>query len=627
MSGTVAEEATVIIVGAGAAGCTLALQLASHGIPSILLERRSAPLVHPAAHVISARSHEIWHQASPELAGKVAKLGVPMELIGPIRWCTEVTGELLGEINLFEDPERVARVPGFSRYVVAHIGQHQLTPTLWSAVEQEPAIRFMRGVQVRSLDDITGRPIVRVMDATGTEHTLRARYVAACDGAQSTVRASLGVGMEGPVLANMASVFFHADLDAVLPKPRPLISWIYNPSFAGVLIAHANDEYVLMTAFFSPDQEVARNGAAYWRRAVPAALGVPDFAFTVRSLGTWQMTTQMADRFRSGNVFLVGDAAHRFPHTGGFGLNSGVQDAQNLAWKLAAVLHGRANERILDTYEEERRPAIKLFADQSTGNHFKLDRVTESLGLTNRLIQRMTQAFTTAPLKWLPPRARGQLGDALLALGLARTRMLRGQSKRAQALRREIRARIAEQLEHFISTGLEFGYAYRGGLVLNEAESQPLLGGGVVDYRPTTWPGARLPHAWLQRDGAPFSVHDLLSQRSLTLLTLDARAWTHALGDESAMRVPVEVASVDATSSAERAALAALFEVGERGALLVRPDGHVAWRTSRPAAEGGADALYAALRFLSPYFVAGDTIHPPTLADARRARSDAAPWN
>lgn len=627
MSRVLEQDAPVIVVGAGAAGCTLALQLARQGIPCILLERRTTPLVHPAAHVISARSHEIWHQACPELASKVAQLGAPREDIGPIRWCTKVIGEPLGEIDLLDDPERVERVPGFSRYIVAHIGQHQLTPTLWSAVESEPAIRFMRGVQVRAVEDVSGQAVVYIVDSAGATRALRARYVAACDGAHSAVRTGLGIAMTGPVLANMASVFFHAELDAVLPKPRPLISWIYNPSFAGVLIAHANDEYVLMTAFFSPDQEAARNGAEYWKRAVPAALGIPGLTFTVRSLGTWQMTTQMADRFRSGSVFLVGDAAHRFPHTGGFGLNSGVQDAQNLAWKLAAVLEGRASERILDTYEEERRPVIELFANQSTSNHFKLDRVTESLGLTNRSVQRMTQAFTSAPLKWLPARARGRLGDALLSLGLARTRVLGGNSRRARAMRDELRARIAEQLEHFISTGLEFGYAYRGRLILSEATPQPLTAGGVVDYRPTTWPGARLPHAWLQRDGLRISTHDLVAQRGLTLLTLDAPAWADVLVRSRARRVPVEIANLDATGAEERVPLVALLEIGERGALLVRPDGHVAWRTSRPAGEGGAEALDAALRSLSLYFIDGDASQLPDLADAPQGRPSAVPWN
>jgi len=198
----------------------------------------------------------------------------------------------------------------------------------------------------------------------------------------------------------MGSVFFHAP--SLFPGPnRPLLTWIYQPEFCGVLIAHADDDYILMTAYLHEAQAIAADSGTYWSKALPKVIGSMDDV-TVRSYGTWEMTSQLADSFRAGRLLFIGDAAHRFPHTGGFGLNSGVQDAQNVAWKLAAVLSGQAEPALMDTYEAERRPVITRFAEQSVSNHFLLDTVTKPVGVTNRSLHHATEALARAPFTWVP---------------------------------------------------------------------------------------------------------------------------------------------------------------------------------------------------------------------------------
>lgn len=377
-----------------------------------------------------------------------------------------------------------------------------------------------------------------------------------------------------------------------------------------------------MTAFLTPDQEVAVDRERYWRRMIPVALGVPDVDFAMRSTGTWMMTAQTAEKFRDGHVLLIGDAAHRFPHTGGYGLNSGVQDAHNLAWKLAAVLEGTASESLLNTYEEERRPVVQRFADQSVSNHFKLDQVTKPIGLTNQALHKATKAFASPPLSWLPARLRGSLADGMMKLGLARARVLSGSSAKARALREEMGRQIALQLEHFVSTGLEFGYCYSGSLIRSESGPQPVLGEGVVDYLPTTWPGARLPHALVRRGEAAAPLHDLLSLRGLSLLTFDPESWSAALGRaERPGLSALHVVGLQELPGASRAELVKAYEVGERGALLVRPDAHVMWRTSLPAAQGGAELL----RTVSELFDAHTRSRPAQEGESREPAAQTNP--
>ncbi|MDR7172985.1 2-polyprenyl-6-methoxyphenol hydroxylase-like FAD-dependent oxidoreductase [Nocardia kruczakiae] len=569
----------VTIAGAGAAGCTLALLLSRYGIRCTVLERRTDPFGHPAAHVINARSQEIWHRASPALARRIAALAAPAEETSVIRWFTDLHHAPLGDIDLLADTAQVETVRNHSRFLISHIGQHLLMPVLWDALVLDPHIDFQRGVHIR---DVTMRSESATVHTDSRDDTaeISSRFVIGADGANSTVRDALGIAMRGPELANMGSVFFNAKL---FPHGiRPLLSWIYSPAFCGVLIAHADDDYVLMTPYLSRHQEIARDGRAFWARALPRVIGrhVP---FRIHSTGTWTMTSQTAEFFARGNVILAGDAAHRFPHTGGFGLNSGVQDAHNLAWKLAAVLEGRAPTSLLHSYESERRPVVERFAEQSVANHFRLDDVMDGLGVSNRALAQVSRVFAHPVVDGSPAVIVEKIADRLMNLSMRRTAKLLGDRPSARDLRAAVERRISAQLEHFASTGLEFGYAYSGALIRTESTPQPMDGEGVVHYRPTTWPGARVPHVWLSGGSEAMSTHDVLDLRDYTLFTLDPQAWCAVVPEAD----PVSVVGLDRAIAARQRVLE-LFEVGEHGAVLVRPDGHVVWRTTDCAASAAS---------------------------------------
>lgn len=565
---------SVVIVGAGAAGSTLALLLARYDIPSTLVEQRSDPRLHPAAHVINARTLEIWNQASPALGRALESITPPIDTVNIIRWCTDVRTPPLGEIDLLSQPDRLAEVRTHSPYLISHIGQHLLMPAMWEVLDDEPLIDFRRGWRA----DMAGDELV--LRKHGLEPTVVApRYIIAADGANSTLRDAAGIAMRGPVLANMGSVFFHAPGLYPDGSDRPLLSWIYHPRFSGVMIAHADDDYVLMTPYLHDAQLIARDSRRFWDRTLPNVIGSTDYR--IRSTGTWTMTKQIADRFRRGRLLLIGDAAHRFPHTGGFGLNSGVQDAHNLAWKLAAVLCTGASDSLLDTYETERRPVVTRFAAQSTDNHFKLDEVTEPLGITNRSLHQATELMGKLPLNWMPDPVIARVADALTSAQTSRTRRLLRHSARSRRLRQRMSAVIPGQEEHFVASGLEFGYAYESQLI--DTAEGPCPDGDVSFYRPTTHPGARLPHTFIRSaDGSEVSTHDAIARTGLTVFTADPQNWSENLARMPAA-VPLTVVALTETSEDRHAAMIELFEVGERGAVVVRPDGHVAWRTHADA--------------------------------------------
>ncbi|WP_052070363.1 FAD-dependent monooxygenase [Rhodococcoides fascians] len=573
----------IVIIGAGPAGTTAALLLARRGIRTVLLERRTSPLFHPAAHVINARTLEIWNEYSTELAESIAAMSPPHEQVNLISWYGGLADGAIGSIDLLSDPERKAVVESQSPYMVSHIGQHILMPALWAAVDGEPLIEFRRGVTVESVESNSSDARVAFRTVTGDVSEVRAPYVLACDGANSATRDAAGISLTGPVLANMGSAFFTST--TLFPDDaRPLLSWIYTPDLCGVLISHADHRYILMTAYLHPEQEIARDGRRFWDKTLPKVLGTNDFE--LESTGTWVMTSQTADSFRRDRLLLLGDAAHRFPHTGGFGLNSGVQDAHNLAWKLDAVLSGAAAPALLDTYDTERRPVVEKFAEQSVANHFRMDDIGKRVGITNAMLAKATQAMGRVPLNKIPGRLIAPVAAAATRQQMRRSRSLRPDVTGSAQLRAEIAAAIPLQVEHFVSTGLQFGYLYDSALIAQDASAKPVE--DVVDYVPTTYPGARMPHALLCVDGRLVSPHEVLDPNMLSLFTFAGSDWAPVLKELGGIRPGIALVGVDAPVGVDRNELISLYEVGEAGAILVRPDGHVAWRTAESAASSGA---------------------------------------
>lgn len=538
-------DVPVLIVGAGPVGLMAAILLRQLGVDVRLIDRRAQRRQAPAAHVLNPRTLEICRGAGVDMDALMALTTDPADA-GRTIWMTRLSGEEIASLPFQrQDDSVLSLTPTPLRNLGQHHFERVLQRTLDASGEQTEFGREWEGA-TQERDAVVSRVRDRL---SGDTLEIRSRYLIAADGAGSPIRKSRGVPMVGPaMLQRFLMVHFGADLRAIV-KDRPgILYWVVDPEAASTFVAHDIDrEWVYMTALGEEDGTADDYPPERCRELILRAIGGPRPPLEIKTVSTWVMSAQVAERFRDDRIFLAGDAAHRFPPTGALGLNSGVQDVHGLAWRLAGVLAGWAPESLLDSYEAERRPVAQRNAEQSLRNAERLRQVPAALGTL--------EVPTTA-------RMRATLDDP------------RG--------RRETLAAIANQAEHFDMLGMQLGFRYERGALVSDPNPPPEVGNRVREFVPTSRPGARLPHAWVERGGERISTLDLIAPDAFTLLTLSPDdAWADAA--KSVRRVPLRHIAIGRDAVDTEGLWAELAETGPTGALLVRPDQHVAWRaTSTP---------------------------------------------
>ncbi len=549
-------DVPVLIVGAGPSGAMASLLLEQQGIRTRIVERRAGPKPAPAAHAVNARTLEICRAAGMDMDAVAAAAMDPAEA-GQACWVTRLGGRVIERLPYErQGDDQLALTPTPLRNLSQNRFEPLLLDTLQRVAGRVPGWRQQWESSVQ--DGGVVRSVVRDLES-GEEHEITSRYLIAADGAGSRVRQSLGIRVVGPErLQSFIMVHFRASLRGIPEVPPGVLFFVCDPrSRGGVFVVHDLDRETVFMIPFDPETETeADYDASRCEKLVREALEEPGLELEVAHVSSWTMTAQVAERYREGPIFLAGDAAHRFPPTGGLGLNSGVQDVHNLAWKLAFVLKGQAPTSLLDSYESERRPVAQRNADQSLRNALRMFEVPRALGVTD---------FSEASLARMEETLASEEG------------------------RRRVRAAIEAQAEHFDMPGLQLGFCYEtGALVRDEVESAPEI--QVREFVPTGRPGARLPHAWLRGEGARASslLDRVPLDRFLLLVGPEGAAWEEALAGLAG-----RVVSTLRLTPALLPGLAHWLEtagIGPDGALLVRPDQHVAWRSRGAVAKPG-DAL------------------------------------
>lgn len=574
----------VLVVGAGPVGATMALLLAHHEIDSVLLDRRTEPSSHPAAHVLSTRTVEILRQLGLEY--EVRRLGTPIHQLRDIVYCTTLSGPELGRITLLDPESPEARhLEAISPTRAVNLPQNLLETLLWERLREHPRIDFRpattyQGHYHHHFDGVNDTVVTLQRDAAGSDIQMKASYLVGADGAGSQVRRYSGISLDGPLLQHVIGVHFTANLARLLwNKPSPVI-WSHTAAGVGTLIVHRSPtEFVFQFPYFPPAQAASDFTEAVCREKIHATIGDRTPDIDIRAIRGWAMTAQVADTFSSQRCFLIGDAAHRFPPTGGLGLNTGVHDAHNLAWKLAWTLQDIAPTRLLDTYTAERRPVALRNTAHSVGNIEGTRDVLTTLGLPRRGTERLGQLADSRMFTRLPRGIGSVAISALIALGSQRLRIAALRFWPGPRIRARAAAAIAGQARHYRSWGLDLGVQYRHGFLAGEPDSD--VDDSVESYTPAIAVGARLPHAWLASAHGRISTLDIVAADALTLVVAVGRShpWITAVRRSGH---PVSVRAVEIPDPL----FAGLADDGL--ALLVRPDGHLA---AILRAENGDEAL------------------------------------
>lgn len=544
-----------LVVGAGPTGLTAAKLAAQAGQAVMVVERRDGPQRSPAAHVVNARTQEIFRQAGFDM-GAIATLAKPPADAGHVNFVTRLNGRLIGRLPFEQQGDDMLQV---TPHPLRNISQHRLEPEMAAQVLGSPLVDLRYDTEwVSSTQDDDAVVSLLRDTVSGAEVSVRSSWLIAADGAGSSVRKSCGIDMVGPAaIQSFVAVHFRGDLRRYASNGPGALHFVMDPAANGTFIAHDIDrESVFMFGFDPVSESLQDYGNARCAEIVRAAIGDAEADVEVVGTGTWHMTAQVAERFRHGRVFLAGDAAHRFPPTGGMGLNTGVGDVHNLMWKILFVENGNAPLSLLDTYESERKPVAEVNSQQSLTNAFKMVILAGALDLH--------------------PGATGADLDAVL-----------DDPSRAAS----IAAAVEEQRTHFDMLNLQLGYTYETPLNRGTTRSPDEIDPTV--FRPDGAVGSRLPHAWVS-DGT--STLDSVGGSAMTLFSFgDHDAWADAV---ALCTVPMHHVRVglDIDPGAQWSALCA---VGGDGALLVRPDQHIAWSVERvphdaPGALGGA--LSATLR-------------------------------
>ncbi|GAA2588618.1 FAD-dependent monooxygenase [Winogradskya consettensis] len=562
-------QTDVLVIGSGPAGASAALFLATYGVEHIVVTKYRWTANTPRAHITNQRTVEIMRDMGIE--DEVLAEATPHHLMGDTVFCSSLAGDEIGRVRTWgTHPAREADYRLASPSLNCDLPQTLFEPLLiGQAAARGSRIRF--DTEYVSLEQDADGVSVRVRDRiSGHEYVIRAKYVIAADGGRSKVAADLGLPMAGQMdVAGSMNIVFHADLSAFVAHRPSVLYWVLQPgaTIGGIGLGLVRmvrpwNEWLITWGYdiSGPppklDDEMATG-------IVHSLIGDDSVPVIIRSLSLWGNNKMYAERYREGRVFAVGDAVHRHPPSNGLGSNTSIQDSYNLAWKLAHVLSGKAGAGLLDSFDAERAPVGKQIVLRANKSIEEFGAILAALGVRgDQDVTQMQQAIA----------ARGD------------------DSPEGAARREQLRAALELKDYEFNAHGVELGQRYASRAIVSDGSPEPAYTRDPeLFYHPTTWPGARLPHCWLGRDGHKVSTLDVAGKGRFVVLTgITGRPWAQAAA-KVADQLGVELEAVVIGPGADLTDLyddwARLREVGEDGCVLVRPDAHVAWRSAHLAAD------------------------------------------
>ena len=510
-------EIPVLIVGGSLVGMSTALLLGHHGVRSLAVEHHRGTAIHPRAAQISQRTMEVFRTVGVEQT-VWQKSDEQFVQDGAILAVETLAGR---EIERYI-PNLNEGVTDISPCRRCFISQSLLEPLLKARAQELGAVLLFGTEMVSFEQDTDGvTAILRDRD-TGKNTKVRAEYMVAADGARSGVRERLGIPMTGHgAFSKSITIYFRANVEPLMRGRNMTVIYVFNPVLRGFFRIEKPFQSGFLAVNIANDSghpvTDVSTGLTEQRALefVRAGLGRDDIPVTIESVMHWDSVADVANRFCAGRILIAGDAAHVMPPNGGFGGTTGVQDAHNLAWKLALVLNGLPRPDLLSTYEPERRPASAFTMEQAY----------------SRYVARVAPDLPADPHQ-----------------------------------------PVANDLN------IELGYVYHSSAVIAEDPQD-----GRVHENPRESkgrPGTRAPHIWLKRDGRQVSTLDLFGKNFVLLAAAKSNAWCEsARAAARNLRMDLDIRRVSADGLADPSdVFASAYGIVPTGAVLVRPDGFVAWR-------------------------------------------------
>ncbi len=560
-------ETPVLIVGGGGCGLALSVFLADLGIDFLTVERNATTTDHPRAHILNQRTMEIFQQHG--VAAQVYAQGTPTELMERIIFLTSLGGtgpldrKMIGSLDGYGGGALRQRYDADSACRATNLPLMQLEPLLRSVADQRAPGRVRFHQELVSFEQDADGVTSLIRDhASKSEYVIRSRFLIAADGGK-TIGRMIGAEMLGPRrLRKMVNTYFSADLSPWIHDDGALLIYFINPDgygqwAGGGLVKTGptrwdrhSESWVFMRELLPDDPEIIDETNVVER--IRTLLKLPELEIEVHKIGRWDVEGVVSKKYGFGRIFLAGDAAHRHPPVSALGLNTAFGDAHNLAWKLALVIEGKAPEDLLQSYETERQPVGARVAEWALNGFRMRGLIDTAIGLTPGQNEANRSAFE----RLFSDTPGGATARAILA----------------EAMHIQ---RIGPQAHD-----MEIGYTYEAGALVPDGTSKPPRDPMAGIYRPSTRPGGRLPHVWLKGSRGRVSTHHLLQPGHFALICARPE-WATAVSDViKTFGISIDLVVIGSTADYTDVDgdWMQKREVGSDGAILVRPDGHIAWR-------------------------------------------------
>jgi 2,4-dichlorophenol 6-monooxygenase len=570
----------VMVIGTGPAGGAMSALLATQGIETFVINRYRWLANTPRAHITNQRTMEVLRDLGKNVEAEVYMQAADQDLMGENVFCVSLAGEELGRMKSWgKHPNSRAEHLLSSPCRMNDLPQTFMEPILFKTACSRGAQARMSCEYVSHVQDKDGVTVTCNDRLTNKHFTVRAKYLVGADGGNSLVAEHAGLPFEGKMgVGGSMNILFRADLSKYVAHRPSVLYWVMQPGadvggigMGLVRMVRPWNEWLIVWGYdiSKPAPEV---DAALATQVARQLVGDPELEIDLISANTWTVNNMYTKHMQKDRVFIMGDAAHRHPPSNGLGSNTSIQDAFNLAWKLALVVNGKATPTLLESYSQERAPIAKQIVTRANQSIAEFGPIFQALGMDGGVEHAKIQRNMDA---------RCDTGE------------------KAEAQREALRKAIAYKKYEFDCHGVEMNQRYASSAVIADGSKAP---GHDIDmelhYVPTTHPGARIPHVWVfDSAGQQHSTLDITGQGAFTLITsIGGEAWVDAakkLAKTKGITIHTRVIGPRRDFEDHTGEWARAREITDSGCVLVRPDQHVAFRAMKASVTAEKDLTSA----------------------------------